>query len=100
MSETKHTPGPWHYTQQDQQVHLPGDHSKSIADIRGWGWIQKLPNPEEIQDANGKLIAAAPELLEALIAAQNLIEKFRLKQKTTTQNEWEQIELAIKKATE
>jgi len=59
MSELKHTPGPWIYTREDQQVHLPNDHSKLIADIRGWGWIQKLPNAEEIQDANGELIAEA-----------------------------------------
>lgn len=37
-----------------------------IADVRGWGHIQYLPNGAEVQDANGRLIAAAPELLEAL----------------------------------
>jgi len=67
--ETKHTPGPWAYTKEDQVVHLPGDYSKMIADIRGRGWLQKLPNGAEVQDANGKLIAAAPELLKACIEA-------------------------------
>lgn len=37
-----------------------------VADIRGWGHLQYVPRGEEIQDANGLLIAAAPELLEAL----------------------------------
>lgn len=62
----KHTPGPWAYNSEDQIIHLPNDFSKMIAQVRGWGWIQKLPNPEQIQDANGRLMAASPELLEAL----------------------------------
>jgi hypothetical protein len=32
---------------------------KMIADVRGWGWIQKLKNPEDKQDALGKFIADA-----------------------------------------
>lgn len=37
-----------------------------IADVRGWGHLQYLPNGADVQDANGRLIAAAPDLLEAL----------------------------------
>jgi hypothetical protein len=65
MMETNFTPGPWVYSQEDQQVHLPGDPSKLIADVRGWGWLQKLPEGAAIQNANGKIIAAAPDLLAA-----------------------------------
>ena len=36
-----------------------------VADVRGWGHLQYLPNGADVQDANGRLIAAAPELLEA-----------------------------------
>lgn len=32
---------------------------KMIADVRGWGWIQKLPNPEDTQDNIGNFIADA-----------------------------------------
>lgn len=32
---------------------------KMIADVRGWGWIQKLPKPEATQDGIGEFIAAA-----------------------------------------
>lgn len=32
---------------------------KMIADVRGWGWIQKLKEPELKQDAMGEFIAAA-----------------------------------------
>ena len=65
-TSVKHISGPWEYFKEDQRVIIPGDHSKLIADIRGWGWLQKLPEGHKIQDANGRLIAAAPELLEAL----------------------------------
>jgi len=59
-------PPPWNYNPEDQIIHIPNDFSKLIAQVRGWGWIQKLPNAEKIQDANGRLMACAPELLEAL----------------------------------
>lgn len=32
---------------------------KMIADVRGWGWIQKLPHPEATQDAIGQFIVDA-----------------------------------------
>lgn len=30
-----------------------------IAQMRGWGWLQKLPNAEEKQDEMGQFIADA-----------------------------------------
>lgn len=67
MTEAKHTPGPWSYENESQTVYV-GDQIEGrwIAQVRGWGWLQKLKNGEEVQDANGRLIAAAPELLDAL----------------------------------
>ena len=72
MSNTSHTPGPWSYENEGQTVYV-GDQIEGqwIAQVRGWGWLQKLKNGEAVQDANGRLIAAAPELLEAL---QNIID--------------------------
>ena len=32
---------------------------KMIADVRGWGWMQKLDNPEKTQDEIGEFIAEA-----------------------------------------
>ena len=66
MTEPKFTPGPWH--SDDYGYIWSGERSDAhlIAEVRGWGWIQYLPNPEQIQDANRDLIAAAPELYEAL----------------------------------
>ena len=67
MSKMSHTPGPWSYENEGQTVYV-GDQIEGqwIAQVRGWGWLQKLKNGEAVQDANGRLIAAAPELLEAL----------------------------------
>jgi hypothetical protein len=56
MSETKHTPGPWH-TAGDQgvQIRSQRDQIAKVWTMRGNEW-----------KANARLIAAAPELLEAL----------------------------------
>lgn len=40
-----------------------------VADVRGWGTLQKLFKEDEaaeIQDANARLIAAAPEMFDLL----------------------------------
>jgi len=69
----KHTQGPWKYEKLVQKVYgrsvggcsmQESDHM--IADIRGWGHLSYLPDGAEIQDANGRLIAAAPDLLKVL----------------------------------
>jgi len=71
---TKHTQGPWKYIQLTQKVIArsvggcnleESDHM--IADIRGWSHLAYLKDGAEIQDANGLLIAAAPDLLSCLI---------------------------------
>ena len=60
--EAKHTPGPWNIVESnkiDEEAHIQTD-LKSICRM----WIQM-----DSQDmANARLIAAAPELLEALTA--------------------------------
>ncbi len=63
-----HTPGPWKYHSAGVMV-LDGDGQTSIADIRGWGRLEKVYGEQkamEIQDANGRLIAAAPEMLRII----------------------------------
>jgi len=44
-----------------------------VADIRGWGHLQYLPDGDKIQDANGKLMAAAPDLLKELMESNALL---------------------------
>lgn len=67
MEQTKHTPGPWKYEKDAQWImaksmrNPDGDDWFQVADIRGWGHLQYVSNGEAIQDANGELIASAPE---------------------------------------
>ncbi len=67
MSETKHTPGPWEfdgeYVWADAvRGYVADPNTEDMTSGRG---LAKLEAPEMIK-ANGRLIAAAPELLEAL----------------------------------
>lgn len=80
-----HTAAPWAYCQKWQKV-TTADGGQLIADIRGWGWLQKLPDGEAIQDANGRLIAAAPELLAAL---ESITDYFTIKHRRGEGHEWQ-----------
>lgn len=66
MSGATHTPGPW-------QTDRNNVHAGQIATIhhcKGNDWIEvwstNWPEDEDTQEANARLIAAAPELLAAL----------------------------------
>ena len=66
MTQTNHTPGPWHVTKRDCGDNIFAD-NRRIANTYG-----DMDNPEYA--ANARLIAAAPELLAALEAAHALLE--------------------------
>lgn len=65
MNESKFTPGPW-------ELNLADDHSyilrggKTIACVDTW--------MDDEQEANANLIAAAPDLLEALIELHKIMD--------------------------
>lgn len=76
MSETKFTPGPWTLTEGYKQKVFAQSDAMTVCDIRGWGYLTGLgglhlpvDKAVAIQDANAHLIAAAPELYEALESA-------------------------------
>ena len=73
LSTAKHTPGPWEarraLTNDGQQPIVGADRRVALADSqtdfkRGQGWNHDCAERE----ANAQLIAAAPDMLEALIA--------------------------------
>ena len=80
-----HTKGPWdlHATAGNHDFSIYGDDGKDIALVR------------DFHEANARLIAAAPELLEALDALLWAAAEKTLKQKEEI---WEQARRAIAKA--
>ena len=89
--ETKHTPGPWniHFNDTGHATSIMADHKICVMQTN---------NLDEC-NANAKLIAAAPELLEALIIAIDALdpEKEHL---DYDDGAFLEIKKAIKKATE
>lgn len=63
----KHTKGPWRYE----------DGTKTIRSVPGNHWIASLDSWDGAIDneANARLIAAAPEMLEALREAKQILER-------------------------
>jgi len=60
--ETKWTPGPWRYDVQDGEVNGRPDASVLVTDLD----VSSSVDDDDERDANGRLIAAAPDLYEAL----------------------------------
>jgi hypothetical protein len=67
-TEMRHTPGPWHYRRGDEWSHSVVTHHGTLPDGSQNCWtvadINKMREPAH--EANARLIAAAPDLLEAL----------------------------------
>lgn len=74
---SKHTPGPWKVFENPEGlpvVESTGPHADAVAHIR---WARREADGAEV-DANARLIAAAPDLLEALRLAIQFVEKPKL----------------------
>ena len=63
-----HTPGPWSVNTQHANIEIRGPEESGVIVARmvEWGIAADTPSP---QAANARLIAAAPELLDALKVA-------------------------------
>lgn len=74
MKMTKHTPGPWHVVGHGRPLVCGGKLSRNAIEVRADnGDICELHEhwDEKIELANARLIAAAPEMLEALRLVEN-----------------------------
>lgn len=71
-----HTPGPWKYHAGGCMV-MDSDGQMTIADIRGWGTLStRFDETVAINrmDANGRLIAASPAMLEEIANAIDVLD--------------------------
>lgn len=70
----------------------------AVAEIRGWGYLSRNDSntASQIQDANARLIAAAPELLAAL---KNFVETLELFDPGVYRDAIDEANAAIAKAT-
>ena len=67
--KTKHTPGPYHISHdEDGGTTIRDDDDLIMAGVYGFA----APDREGQEEANGTLLAAAPELLAALKAAREI----------------------------
>ena len=66
--ENKHTPGPWIAAKPSSKVGLPivSQSGRSIANVAYFNLGKQFANHDAESEANARLIAVAPELLEAL----------------------------------
>jgi hypothetical protein len=77
MSESKYTPGPW--IASGDSKYIDSDDGW-IAEVNSWPTspVKQVPEGSEKHQANARLIAAAPDLLDALleIVARNEIQNW------------------------
>ena len=93
---TKHTPGPWEVGPVDDTVvtHVGADGVRLVvAEIDG---DYNQPETWPIMEANARLIAAAPELLEAAIELKDVCN--RPSAARTRAEAWRKLDKAIAKA--
>lgn len=74
MSNAQHTPGPWkiNKTGSENFIGISADGHYSLADV----WMIDDGVTREQMEANARLIAASPELLEALKTMVDAIRKY------------------------
>lgn len=75
MTQAKHTPGPWQaeWSTREAGKEAKGWHVFNEDDVDYNGVIADCPDCNENSEANARLIAAAPELLQCLLHARMLV---------------------------
>lgn len=102
MSETKHTPAPWYWCDGEEEKDLPYLTSNAGKICEFGNWEAYYPQCGELpNEADRRLIAAAPELLEALewlVTIQSIVSIPEAMHSRTYQIAVEQARAAIAKA--
>ena len=70
-----HTPAPWHAEQNEDRLVIRSDGGTEICEVTGETFDEYA---EEEREANAALIAAAPELFDALKAITDLIDVYSI----------------------
>jgi len=70
MSETKFTPGPWHWVDHGSFINIESKDCSSITSLFSYA-------TPEIEEPNAHLIAAAPDLYEALKKAAEVFRAYQ-----------------------
>lgn len=94
--ESKHTPGPWNKYSDNRGIgalQIDGDEGSQLVSL-------VYGRDAHEQNANAKLIASAPELLNSLIDARELLKDWGIDEEAAGHALLHHIESVIKKATE
>lgn len=68
MDDSKHTPGPWRISRTSgMEIFISHDHDQPNRVAGYFAEVRRFTSDSEQVEANAQLIAAAPDLLEALI---------------------------------
>jgi hypothetical protein len=73
MEEPKHTPGPWIWAERNQGLYGAGP-DNAVLQFYSYEGMHLSGRTEDVQEANARLIAAAPDLLQMLKVAQMWLE--------------------------
>lgn len=95
----KHTPGPWRYYTEPQPNGCPIVGNGQGLMVAMLAHSTRQPEQREEALANARLIAAAPELLEAIIAARKLWGDYLPAGNSNAMKAMKLVDAAIAKAT-
>jgi hypothetical protein len=71
----KYTSGPWHTFSNSEGCGVSGGVGRDLADVAHCHGFNSLREREE-EEANARLISAAPELLDAALEAENALRDY------------------------
>lgn len=100
MKELKHTKGPWHLTLKKVNEDGSKHYSIELENCSGWRGQEYMCFSGIASEANARLVASAPDLLEALIAIRTSLQNRASIFREELSDDLEIVCNAIKKATE